>query len=508
MVCKCLPLFTAFLLVGLTISAQEAPSLGEIARKLKAQKGDAHESAVQPVAPRPNTAPASSGNDSAATRQQPAPVAPSAVPATEAAILPDLNADTATDIRGMEKYQAAIRQMFLQEKFEEIDRLAAEARTTKARFPGGFWKLAVIYFPLTEPLAGNKASEAEWLQHKTLLEKWVKQRPNSVTPRVALGWFYNNYGWKARGSGFADTVSDEGWRLLAERENSGRKILEDAQSLPEKCPEWFRAMMSIAVAESWNSDQMNALFERAIAFEPDYFYYYQLRAESFLPKWGGQADDAARFAASMADRVGGKKGDMIYYFIGKRLNCACDNDRVLSGMSWPRLQRGYAAVEELYGTSITNTNAMAFMAGQARDFQFAVPLFARIGQNWDRLLWPLREDFEDARRRASDGLAMGHYREAVENTKTPEGQAYNSALTQTINQKYLHTLIECMKTPSVAVPKVGLLMQLAKDGTPRQILLVPLNAPSECFRPQIEKAVFSAPPRPDYWVAVTLDVKQ
>lgn len=135
MVCKFLSLFTAFLLVGPTISGQEAPSLGEIARKLKAQKSGAQDSAVRPVAPSPNTAAASRDNGSAATRPQSAPAAPSAAPATEAAVLPHLNADTATDIHGIDRYQAAIRQMLLQEKFEEIDRLATEARTTKARFP-------------------------------------------------------------------------------------------------------------------------------------------------------------------------------------------------------------------------------------------------------------------------------------------------------------------------------------------------------------------------------------
>jgi hypothetical protein len=312
------------------VPAQE--SLGDLARKLKAEKSnpqstpaEASPAKAQAAPAAPASAPATAtGNASGQQQPSPAWSAVSAAATAPPAVVPDLNPDVATDIHGLEKYQAAIAQLFAQEKFEELDRIAHEARATKARFPGGYWKIELLYHPLASPAAGMNASDAEWQQYLGRLQRWMQQRPNSITARVALAWLYDNYAWKARGGDYADSVSDDGWRLLAERAGMARKILEDAQALPEKCPEWYSAMMSIAAAESWDAEQAQALFEQAVAFEPEYYPYYQDRAETLLPKWGGEEGDTAAFAEAAANRLGGKKGDVLYFYMGAKIICACD----------------------------------------------------------------------------------------------------------------------------------------------------------------------------------------
>jgi hypothetical protein len=378
----------AFLIVPLCISAvsvRESQSLGDVARRVRNQQNETQSTSSS--AANPAVAPAAHAK---AAASQPAEIAP------------DLGLNFVTDVNALDKYRAAIRQLLLQEKFETLDKLANEARVAKARFPGGFWKIHTIYDALEDPENGDHASEFEWTQQLARLERWKTERPDSITARIALAVAYADYGWKARGSGYSSTVTEDGWQLLTERIQVAKKILQEAQRLPEKCPEWFFAMHVVATSEGWDDDQVNALFEQAIAFEPDYYYYYRVQARNSLPKWGGEEGAAARFADRMADRIGGEKGDLMYYEIGTFLNCACDNDQGLNGMSWPRLRCGYAVLERLYGTAPDHLNKMAYMALTAGDIDFAKRMFDQIGENWDKKTWHTRGNFVDAKRRASE----------------------------------------------------------------------------------------------------------
>jgi hypothetical protein len=499
------------MLIGLILSAslaagQESQSLGDIARTLKAQKQAARNASGSPSSSKPTATPAANTGPAA---PQPAEVAATEPTSTEAEIVPDLNPNVATDIHGIKKYQAAIRELFQQEKFTEIDRIAAEARTTKARFAGGYWKVHTIYLALEEPGAQTSAGEAEWVQHLARLEKWKEQFPNSITARIALAESYNSYGWKARGGSFADQVTDEGWKLLAERAHKGQAILEEAQALREKCPEWYAAMIEIARSEEWEPDQLQALFQKAVAFEPDYYYYYRMLADSLLPKWGGEEGDAARFAAAVADGIGGKKGDLIYFEIATTLVCACDNVHGLNGLSWPRIKAGYSALQELYGTSISHLNEIAMMAFRAADFDYATASFSQIGDNWDKAVWFTRNAFYTFKYQATMPRIKISLAAAKENVKTPEGQLFSQALVAEMEKRYHQPFLDCVKTnPDYTAPGIGLLVELTKEGAVRDVLFSRADAPTGCFRPLLEKTIFPNPPKPDYWVLVQMDLKR
>lgn len=484
-----------------TVSAQESQSLGDIARKLRAQKNGSQTASTPSV-----SVPPAVGN-TVATQHSSVPVPAVTVP-QEAPIVPDLNANVATDVQGLSKYEAAIWALFQQEKFQEIDRLASEVRASKARFPGGYWKVHIIYLALAQPSSGLNASEDVWNQHLARLERWKQQFPSSITARIALAESYNNYGWKARGGGYADQVADDGWRLLAERARKGREILEDAKTLPEKCPEWFAAMITIARTEEWDADKLGALFQQAIAFEPDYYYYYRMMADSLLPKWGGEEGDSAQFAEAVANHIGGKKGDLTYYEIATTIICACDNEHGLNGMSWPRIKSGYQALTELYGTSISHLNEMAMMAFRAGEFDYSSSLFDQIGGNWDKNVWLSHDSFANFKFQATIPRMKRSLAAAKENGRTPEGQLFMSALTADLEKRYHQKLMDCMKqVPDFALPSISLLLEVTKNGVIHDVMFAPDTTPSACFRPQLEQAVLPTPPKPDYWVIVQMTVK-
>jgi hypothetical protein len=122
------------------------------------------------------------------------------------------NVDGNTDVYGLKEYKEAIADLLKQQKFDDLDCIGHAARREKTRLPGGLWKLHNIYIGLTEPT--GHATEEDWTERISLLQKWVTAKPNSITARVALAEAYDGYAWDARGNGYSNTVTDSGWKAI------------------------------------------------------------------------------------------------------------------------------------------------------------------------------------------------------------------------------------------------------------------------------------------------------
>ena len=218
--------------------------------------------------------------------------------------------------------------------------------------------------------------------------------------------------------------------------------------------------------------------------------------------------EAGGFAEAIANKLGGKKGDFTYYAIATTIICACDNENGLNGMSWPRIQKGYQALTELYGTSIGHVNEMAMISFRAGEFDYSASLFDQIGDNWDKTVWLSPEKFATFRFQSAIPRMKRSIAAARENVQTPEGQAFTSVLTANLEKNYHQKLIDCLKNvPGFSAPAVSMLMQVTKEGAARNVMFSPPDMPATCFLPQLEQAVLPAPPKPDYWVIIQMTVK-
>lgn len=298
-----------------------------------------------------------------------------------------------TDAPELQHFLDHARMLLLRENFAELDKMADAVRSSKARFPGGGWKLSRFYEAVNNGDAGGYETDADWQSHLALLQRWTAARPQSITARLALADAYLRYAWAARGGGSANTVTDQGWRLFQERTKQAAKVLADAAALPSKCPHLYELAQEVALASGADMSQQRAIFEKAIEFEPLYFAYYQRYATALLPKWGGEPGETEAFAEESYRRVGGKQGAHIYFEIASNL-CGRCGDFSADGFSWQKLQEGFAALEELYGLSLLKLNRFAFLAATYSDRAVAAKAFLRIGPNWDYTVWGTRARFE------------------------------------------------------------------------------------------------------------------
>jgi len=469
-----LRIVAALFLFATVLYGQEKQSLGEYAAKLKAER--------------------------AAKNAGSSPVKES--PASASITTSDLNAEN-----DPEKYKAGVMKLFADEKFSELEQVAGAARSSKARFPGGIWKLRVFYRGVEGPANGNKASDAEWAEYLGKLKRWMSSKTTSITAPVVLADAYISYAWKARGNGFADTVSDDGWQIFQERIALAEAVLKRASTLKEKCPQWYLEMQQVAQANNRSREEKLALLQEATAFEPQYYYYYQHVAYILLPKWDGEEGDSAKFAQASADHMGGKEGDILYYLIAASLICDCGNENPQAGFDWMRIKRGYSALVEQYGNSLVRQNEMCYMAAYVGDVMLADDLFTAIGDKWDASTWMKKERF-DASKAATRDMRniVGIYTTIGQNMKTPEGKQYNGVVAEEFAAHYAQTAHECLNANGQLQGSVDVVFQVGQSGVLQQLLVYPHTPEDGCVRTKMEKAAFSPPPAEAYWVKVRVNL--
>jgi len=416
--------------------------------------------------------------------------------------------DDGADIHALDDYQAAIGQLVQQEDFKHLECVADTIRSKKMRFAGGMWQLHSFYSGLSG--VQGHATEEDWKGLQVHLDRWVAEKPQSITANVALAKFYVNYAWAARGNGMSGTVTGSGWKLFSQRMDKAKTILEQASALPNQCPEWYVTMQNVALGQGWDASQHQDLLKQATAFAPDYYYFYRVQAEHLLPKWSGEDGDASRFAQSSADRMGGDQGDMLYFQIAGSIVCPCQEDE-FQRMSWPRVQKGYALLEKEYGTSLTNLNLLALMATKNRDSVVADAAFKRIGDNWDEQAWSNEAFFNQNKAIATQmGAIQARSRalveEAAANLQKPGGPQYQKDVEQSIS-KWMR---QCVQDDTDRT-KFELMLQVAADGGPQDAWMPNPTTIGNCILKHLYDAhvknetPFMAPPRPGYWLKIELD---
>ena len=456
---------------------------------------------------------ASSGLSSAA--EQNADSNPCNVSETDAA---GFNGDFSVDIHAFQNFTDTASRILKEERFVELDCLADRARSSKERLPGGIWRIHLLYQGLRYPvLYPVHATQEDWTGLLQRLQRWVKARPESVTAHVALALAYLGYASDARGSGYANTVSESGWKLFAERTAEAQRILKETSKLASKCPEWYVAMQMVSVNQSWSVANARALFEEANEFEPEYYTYARDLAYYLLPKWSGKKGDTEKFLQEAADRVGEDKGDILYFQVAAAnyVICGCDDN---PDLSWDRIKRGFEASEKHYGASMENLNRIAYLASYfgERDPVYADKILTRIGNQWDAETWGSQENFEKMKQWVSvvspAAAKVGVIEEAAAaNEKTPEGVRYKTAF----EKKYRELVQQCVRSDGGSVTqwqgKFKTLTNLGPKGTVEDIRIQSMGPVVTCLGQKLysfkqENATpFPPPPQAPYWVELRLD---
>lgn len=306
------------------------------------------------------------------------------------------------------------RQLLRERKFAELESIAEDFRSNKVRLPSGLWKLSIFYDGLERP--GYSASGQDWVVHFVLLNEWRAAFPKSATVRTALASAYTTYAWEARGSGFAKTVTDEGWQLFRKRLGQAEEIIAEAEAESLYDPHLAAVHLMVGKGASWPEQRHERVFNEAARREPCYPLYYFQRANWLLPRWNGRPGDCERFADQAIALNESCEGKGIYARIAVYLNRYQDRDEWFFDvykLSWPTVHEGFAELERRYPDSLWNLNSHCSLACSARDWTAATELFQRIGDRWDGSVWGNEGEYQRWKNWAANPVERPVYPQGV-----------------------------------------------------------------------------------------------
>jgi hypothetical protein len=263
---------------------------------------------------------------------------------------------------------AKLSLIYLQKSdYDALEKLAEDGRSAEDAWPDGNWPVVPVYLGLE--MSANP-DDGAWLARQKAIEAWIQARPESITARVALARHLVDFAWKARGRGYADTVSDEADRLFKERLRQAAGVLKAAADLKAKCPVYWTTVMKAALGLGVPQDQHRRIFQAAVQAYPDFTPIYVQRAIFLLPRWYGGDGEWVTDLAQSADQLGGKKGDILYAQVAWLLKDFSSWNNIFeetTNLSWERVDRGFSALEKKFPDSLEAIQMHGHLASLAGD---------------------------------------------------------------------------------------------------------------------------------------------
>jgi hypothetical protein len=236
--------------------------------------------------------------------------------------------------------------------------------------------------------------ERAWLALKDKIETWSTKMPDSQLAKIALANFWIEYAWKARGSGWANTVTEEGWRLMKERLATAHQILDET---PRDLPGWYEAKLTVCLGEG--IEVKSFVNEGATKF-PWFSPIFTQTVYYLLPRWHGQPGDWEKFSSAVGKQFGSE-----HYVVCVLEGMHWEGTEVLTqgGIDWQIFKDGLQRHITASPSDIGYLNMFARYAWLMGDKDTAKPLFAAIGNRVQSGVWNNKEaDFRKAKSWAED----------------------------------------------------------------------------------------------------------
>ncbi len=290
-----------------------------------------------------------------------------------------------------------LKNLLIQEKFEDIEKILSEAFRNKPMDENGKYKVYSMYNQL---LPGNGAKNWQFEELVPKYQKWLGQNPNSPIANVCSGIFYFTYGWHARGIGYASSISEKGRKLFQERTRMAGKYLKKAYESNPQNGTVATKMISVAkVHPDFPPSALEKWFNLAIEADPVDPKPYEIKYYYLAPKWGGSIEEQFLFAREVFKNAPRNSSapsilvDVHWYVYNKNNNPDYFKDPEV----WTELKKVFSALIERFPKSMERHNKYAKTAILAGDNEIAQEEFKKIGENWDANVWESLKEFNKAK---------------------------------------------------------------------------------------------------------------
>jgi hypothetical protein len=109
------------------------------------------------------------------------------------------------------------------------------------------------------------------------------------------GKYYRKYAWDARGGGYADKVTEEGWRLFRERIAIAEEALEKAWKMNPTDARIPTEMVEVIVGQQKSRERMDLWFARAMKLDTNNYDACRFKHRYLMPIWYGSEEEMLEF---------------------------------------------------------------------------------------------------------------------------------------------------------------------------------------------------------------------
>ncbi len=244
-------------------------------------------------------------------------------------------------------------------RFTTLNRMFSNWNSTTLRTRDGRWRLDAML-----KLIDFSVSAGTWDLLHEKIRKWKQPYPDLPGPAITEAMYWLEYGWNARGGGYADTVTGVGRQLFRERLGKAEQILRDSKENAASNPLWYYLGMRAAPGLGWSKPDILDLFSEAIDRDPGFYANYFAAVYAMSPKWGGSYEMMDLIAKEASEHLLREESDMIYARVYWTIDGTM-GDRseffTRSLVSWGRMRSGFDRLIAQYPDSAWNPgNYLAF----------------------------------------------------------------------------------------------------------------------------------------------------
>ncbi|WP_292471273.1 hypothetical protein [Mesorhizobium sp.] len=282
-----------------------------------------------------------------------------------------------------------VKTAFFAGHFNELDQIAGEYRTSKARTSSGIWKLTIFYSVFGAPESHPPYGERSFAGFEQQAKRWIDEAPDSKSAHIAYATLLYRHAFFIRGDGYAPSVAPEKWSGFFEYLNKAHKQLAASKGFASSDPHWYATMLDVAKGENWSEPDFDALFDEATTREPYYYETYFAAIERKLPIWGGTVEDVERLIDHAVMLTSPEDGVGFYargYWYAMDRYFGSDifqNSRV----DWPKLNAGFESLVKQYPDA-WNLNTFARIACIALDAEATHKAFVQLNGRIISGTWP------------------------------------------------------------------------------------------------------------------------
>jgi hypothetical protein len=287
------------------------------------------------------------------------------------------------------------RRLLAEKKYDELDAMIDQMCKTKQSYSNGRWHVDLMYMEFCDPIAGKKASDDDWKKLIADLEAWAKARPKSANARIAVAEAYVGYAWKARGGGFADKVTKEGWNLMDARQKQASQYLSDAEALQPINPRHWAVALIIGLGSHMEKSKYQSIVNDALQKEPGYVTVLLEQINYLQPRWYGEEDEWLATATKAADQLKGDAADERY----SQLLWSAHSQRGTGNLfkeqnaDYSRAKKGFEILLTKNPKSLAVISRYCAVAVQGGDKGEASKLFAKLDGKMTKSAWRSKKYF-------------------------------------------------------------------------------------------------------------------